>query len=360
MPMGRISVPSFPIGDQLNKRATISDISTAVSSLIKLLDDGAGDVLAISGAGMSVDSGIRAYRGAKGSYIINKSYRPIFFHEFLESHSFRIRYWARSYLGYPTVRVAKPNVGHYAVAALMKMGYIRHLITQNVDRLHHKAIGVKQDRHEPDYFQPHHNILELHGTLKHVNCLSCGHQIDRDDFQDLLSVLNPSWRTYADTLQSIGQEVKTNPDGDADVKDRSFDSFVVPNCEKCTVGLLKPAVTFFGESLSKEAKEMSNRRVAEATNLLLLGTSLTTYSAFRLVKELKEKKSGPQIGMINIGTTRADELLDWKIGSHLDTGGLGCSQVLKEVGLQLAARHRLPDSHPVMGLLNSGVIKPLD
>ncbi|KAI9605934.1 hypothetical protein H4Q26_004304 [Puccinia striiformis f. sp. tritici PST-130] len=299
--MGRISVPSFPIGDQLNKRATISDISTAVSSLIKLLDDGAGDVLAISGAGMSVDSGIRAYRGAKGS------------------HSFRIRYWARSYLGYPTVRVAKPNVGHYAVAALMKMGYIRHLITQNVDRLHHKAIGVKQDRHEPDYFQPHHNILELHGTLKHTG----------DDFQDLLSVLNPSWRTYADTLQSIGQEVKTNPDGDADVKDRSFDSFVVPNCEKCTVGLLKPAVTFFGESLSKEAKEM-------------------------------REEVWPQIGMINIGTTRADELLDWKIGSHLDTGGLGCSQVLKEVGLQLAARHRLPDSHPVMGLLNSGVIKPLD
>ncbi|EFP84330.2 hypothetical protein PGTUg99_008724 [Puccinia graminis f. sp. tritici] len=359
MPMGRISVPKIPIGDPLNKRAVISDISTAVSYVIRLLDHGAGNVLAISGAGMSVDSGIRAYRGAKGSYIINKSYRPIFFHEFLESHSFRIRYWARSYLGYPTVRVAEPNVGHYAVAALMKMGYIRHLITQNVDRLHHKAIGVKQDSHAPDYFNPHPNILELHGTLKHVNCLSCGHQIDRDDFQDLLSELNPSWKNYADTLQSIGQEVKTNPDGDADVKDKSFDSFVVPNCEKCTVGLLKPAVTFFGESLSKEAKELANRRVSEATNLLLLGTSLTTYSAFRLVKELKEK-AGSQIGMINIGTTRADELIDWKIGSHLDTGGLGCSQVLKEVGLQLAARQRLPDSHPVIELLHSGVMKPLD
>lgn len=241
----------------------------------------------------------------------------------------------------------------------MKMGYIRHLITQNVDRLHHKAIGVKQDRHAPDYFKPHPNILELHGTLKHVNCLSCGHQIDRDDFQDLLSELNPSWKNYADTLQSLGQEVKTNPDGDADVKDKSFDSFVVPNCEKCTVGLLKPAVTFFGESLSKEAKQLANHRVSEATNLLLLGTSLTTYSAFRLVKELKEK-AGSQIGMINIGTTRADELIDWKIGSHLDTGGLGCSQVLKEVGLQLAARQRLPDSHPVIELLHSGVMKPLD
>ncbi|OAV94471.1 hypothetical protein PTTG_03059 [Puccinia triticina 1-1 BBBD Race 1] len=359
MPMGRISVPKIPIGDPLTKRPVISDISTAVSYVIKLLDHGAGNIMAISGAGVSVDSGIRAYRGAKGSYIINKSYRPIFFHEFLESHSFRIRYWARSYLGYPTVRAAEPNVGHYAVAALMKMGYIRHLITQNVDRLHHKAIGVKQGPHEPDYFQPHPNILELHGTLKHVNCLSCGHQIDRDDFQDLLSELNPSWKNYADTLQSIGQEVKTNPDGDADVRDKSFDSFVVPNCEKCRVGLLKPAVTFFGESLSKETKELGNQRVSEATNLLLLGTSLTTYSAFRLVKELKEK-SGSQIGMINIGATRADELIDWKIGSHLDTGGLGCSQVLKEVGLQLAARHRLPDSHPVMGLLHSGVMKPLD
>lgn len=272
-----------------------------------------------------------------------------------------MRYWARSYLGYPTVRAAEPNVGHYALAALMKMGYIRHLITQNVDRLHHKAIGVKQDPSQPDYFQPHPNILELHGTLKHVNCLSCGHQIDRDNFQDLLTELNPSWKDYADTLQSIGQEVKTNPDGDADVKDRSFDSFVVPNCEKCRVGLLKPAVTFFGESLSKEAKEESNVRVREAKSLLLLGTSLTTYSAFRLVKELKEDKScTQQIGMINIGATRADALVDWKIGSHLDSGGLGCSQVLKEVALQLAARNRLPPSHPVYGLLNSGLIKPLD
>ncbi|PLW42182.1 hypothetical protein PCASD_05630 [Puccinia coronata f. sp. avenae] len=345
--------------DQRNKRPAISDLPTAVSCVIKLIDEGAGNLLAISGAGISVDSGIRAYRGAKGSYIINKSYRPIFFHEFVESHSFRIRYWARSYLGYPTVRVAEPNVGHYAVAALMKMGYIRHLITQNVDRLHHKALGVKQDRNHPDYYHPDPNILELHGTLKHVNCLSCGHQIDRDDFQDLLSDLNPSWKHYADDLQSIGQEVKTNPDGDADVREKSFDSFVVPNCEKCTTGLLKPAVTFFGESLSKEVKALSNRRITEATNLLLLGTSLTTYSAFRLVKELKEK-SGSQIGMINIGTTRADELIDWKIGSHLDAGGLGCSQVLREVGFQLAARRRLPDSHPAIELLHSGVMKALD
>jgi hypothetical protein len=66
--------------------------------------------------------------------------------------------------------------------------------------------------------------------------------LDRDDFQDLLSDLNPSWKHYADDLQSIGQEVKTNPDGDADVREKSFDSFVVPNCEKCTTGLLKPAV----------------------------------------------------------------------------------------------------------------------
>ncbi|PLW20817.1 hypothetical protein PCANC_08406 [Puccinia coronata f. sp. avenae] len=292
--------------DQRNKRPAISDLPTAVSYVIKLIDEGAGNLLAISGAGISVDSGIRAYRGAKGSYIINKSYRPIFFHEFVESHSFRIRYWARSYLGYPTVRVAEPNVGHHAVAALMKMGYIRHLITQNVDRLHHKALGVKQDRNHPDYYHPDPNILELHGTLKHVNCLSCGHQIDRDDFQDLLSDLNPSWKHYADDLQSIGQEVKTNPDGDADVREKSFDSFVVPN-----------------------------------------------------FKELKEK-SGSQIGMINIGTTRADELIDWKIGSHLDAGGLGCSQVLREVGFQLAARRRLPDSHPAIKLLHSGVMKALD
>jgi len=64
--MGRISVPKIHTGDHLAKRPAISDLPTAVSHLTKLLDHGAGNLLAISGAGISVDSGIRAYRGAKG------------------------------------------------------------------------------------------------------------------------------------------------------------------------------------------------------------------------------------------------------------------------------------------------------
>lgn len=240
----------------------------------------------------------------------------------------------------------------------MKMGYIRHLITQNVDRLHHKALGVKQNVSEEDYFKPHSHILELHGTLKHVNCLSCGHTIDRDQFQDELSELNPTWKDYSDEMINLGQDIKTNPDGDADVKDKSFESFVVPSCDKC-YGILKPAVTFFGESLSHQARDTSNRLLSESSSLLILGSSLTTYSAFRLVREMREK-TGSKIGMINIGITRADQLVDWKIGSNSDSGKLGSSQVLKQVGLELASRHQLSELDSVVQLLHSGVMKPLD
>lgn len=104
-------------------------------------------------------SGIRAYRGKGGSYNVNRSYRPIFFHEFVADQYFRQRYWARSYLGraivvslpclqndvllttctsvsgYPPVQKAQANKTHFAIAALEYMGYLQPgLITQNVDR----------------------------------------------------------------------------------------------------------------------------------------------------------------------------------------------------------------------------------
>lgn len=129
--MGRISMPQLP---PLNpsfreKSKTIFERSKAIQTLTSFLLN-SSNCIVITGAGLSVDSGIRAYRGKDGSYSINKTYRPIFFHEFQQSESFRKRYWARSYLGYPSVRDAEPNIGHYALSALMKMGYVKKIITQ--------------------------------------------------------------------------------------------------------------------------------------------------------------------------------------------------------------------------------------
>jgi NAD-dependent deacetylase sirtuin 4 len=92
----------------------------------------------LSGAGISVASGLTDYRGANGTYRLNKAYRPIYYHEFLASHEARNRYWARSFLGWTNLRKASPNATHVAIKnlGLGEMGFVHSVITQNVDSFH--------------------------------------------------------------------------------------------------------------------------------------------------------------------------------------------------------------------------------
>ncbi|EEY20638.1 silencing information regulator [Verticillium alfalfae VaMs.102] len=93
----------------------------AVAALTRFLTAPVADgrsptTVILSGAGLSVSSGLADYRGAKGTYRVNKTYRPIYYHEFLASHEARKRYWARSFLGWPSLQRARPNAGHRAIA----------------------------------------------------------------------------------------------------------------------------------------------------------------------------------------------------------------------------------------------------
>ena len=92
----------------------------------------AGTVL-ISGAGISVASGLADYRGTEGTYRQNPAYRPIYYDEFVNSHEARKRYWARSFLGWTNLHKARPNSAHLAVKALGDLGYVSHVITQSID-----------------------------------------------------------------------------------------------------------------------------------------------------------------------------------------------------------------------------------
>lgn len=86
----------------------------------------------LTGAGISVASGLADYRGSGGTYTLNKTYRPIYYHEFTANHEARKRYWARSFLGWTNLNRARPNVAHAAVNSLGKLGIVSSVITQSL------------------------------------------------------------------------------------------------------------------------------------------------------------------------------------------------------------------------------------
>jgi len=87
--------------------------------------------LLLTGAGVSVASGLADYRGESGTYTLNKTYRPIYYHEFTARHDARQRYWARSFLGWPNLDSARPNSAHLAIGKLGQLGMVSSVITQS-------------------------------------------------------------------------------------------------------------------------------------------------------------------------------------------------------------------------------------
>lgn len=87
--------------------------------------------LLLTGAGISVASGLADYRGENGTYRLKRHYRPIFFSEFVKRHEARQRYWARSFLGWPTMEKARPNAAHLAIGRLWDLGVVERVVTQS-------------------------------------------------------------------------------------------------------------------------------------------------------------------------------------------------------------------------------------
>ena len=243
----------------------------------------------LAGAGCSTESGIPDYRGPDA-----KPRAPIQYGEFVRSEPARVRYWARSAVGWPRFSAARPNAGHHALAELEEAGAVQGIITQNVDGLHHAA-GSRR-------------VVELHGSLASVRCLGCGEVSPRGAFQDRLLAGNAEW------ARRLGPAVEQAPDGDAELPQWAMEAFRVPACEACG-GVIKPDVVFFGENVPAERVEDAWRLFAEADVLLVAGSSLTVYSGRRFI--YRAQQDGVPIGIINIGPTRADETAAAKVEGPL-------------------------------------------
>ncbi len=235
-------------------------------------------VLVLSGAGLSTESGIPDYRSPEA---LSRARRPILGPEFVRSEETRKRYWARSALGWERMRLARPNAGHRALAALEGIGVVAGVVTQNVDRLHHKAGG--------------RTIIELHGALAEVKCLACGAIEERDALQSRILEHNPGWTVQAAT---------TAPDGDAEVGIDRVRRFVVPACTRCG-GVLKPRVVFFGDNVPRATVDEAFAAIDAARLLLVVGSSLAVHSGYRLLRRAVNR--GTPVAIINRGPVRGEE-----------------------------------------------------
>jgi NAD+-dependent protein deacetylase sirtuin 4 len=250
-----------------------------------------GRVVVLSGAGVSTESGIPDYRGPSSRA---RPPRPIKYQEFVGSAEARARYWARSAVGWPRISAAAPNTGHAAIARLETAGVVLGVITQNVDGLHQAAGSTA--------------VIELHGSLAWAVCLSCGTREARASLQDRIMTVNREW------AHDAGRLAASAPDGDAVVDAALIASFHVPACVRCG-GILKPDVVLFGENVPKGRVEEAFALLARAEVLLVVGSSLATYSGLRFVTRAVEDRKA--VAIVNRGPTRADPLAAVRVEASL-------------------------------------------
>ena len=249
--------------------------------------------LLLTGAGVSAESGVPTYRDSTGRW---QRKPPVTHQEFFESLTCRQRFWARNFVGWRFISAARPNAAHQTIFKLQELGVISGLVTQNVDGLHQRA-GSQ-------------GVLDLHGRIDQVSCLNCRKRIHRESIQTWLEQRNPEFLALTGEIA---------PDGDADIDSLDYSRFRIPNCEDCG-GILKPDVVFFGGSVPREIVNASKEMMTAASGLLVVGSSLMTYSGYRFCLWAKSQRK--PIGLLCQGTTRADCLASAK-------AEMSCAPVLK-------------------------------
>jgi NAD-dependent deacetylase len=214
-------------------------------------------ITALTGAGISTDSGIPDFRGPQGVWTKDPSVARLFsLQAYLEEPEVRRRAWMNR-RDHPAWR-ARPNAGHQALVALERAGRLRAVVTQNIDGLHQRA-GSSQGR-----------VIELHGTMFAVECLNCG---------------------VRTTMREVLRRVDA---GDPD-----------PRCLDCG-GIQKSATISFGQSLRPEVLAAAVQAATECDLFLAVGTSLMVQPAARLCQVAIAH--GARLVIVNADATPYDDV----------------------------------------------------
>jgi len=215
----------------------------------------ARSAVALTGAGVSAESGIPTFRGEGGLWT---KYDPIKVSSIDTFLADPTGYWAVARERGGIALAARPNPGHEALAALETNGHLVAVITQNTDGLH-QAAGSRR-------------VVELHGSGRTVECLVCGAREPRSDVQ-----------------ARLGEEMP-------------------PRCRKCGGALLKPTVVFFGEAMPPAAVEEAYDLAGSADVMLVIGSSLVVYPAADV--PLASVRAGARLIVINAEPTPFDRLAE--------------------------------------------------
>ena len=221
------------------------------------LVEGASRIVGFTGAGISTESGVPDFRSPNGVWAHN---RIVDFEEFVSSEAGRIEYWRQKAAGWPAMRDAQPNAGHYAFCELHRQGRLDALVTQNIERLHQRS-GLPPDK-----------VLELHGTTTEAACLTCDDRITSDE-----------------ACRRIEGGEKA------------------PRCRHCG-GLLKPATISFGQAMPRDVM-MQALIAAEACDLMLaVGSSLVVEPAASIPRVARQ--AGARLVIVNRDPTPLDDIAD--------------------------------------------------
>ncbi len=225
---------------------------------------GAGSVVALTGAGVSVPSGIPDFR-SPGTGLWERV-NPMDLAHIDVFHADPERFWSFYSERFATLQDKRPNYVHRALATLEAEGMLDAVITQNIDMLHRRA-GTRE-------------LVEVHGSIEHCSCPACGLQVTLAQARALLAA----------------------------------DERGVPRCERCAAPL-KPDVVLFGEMLPASAMERAQELCASADLLLCIGSSLEVHPVADL--PLLTHRAGGVIAIITKGPTPLDELASVRLDGDL-------------------------------------------